>query len=70
MVHSSCTDMTQATVHLVIVLESRIQKSGTGANNFVKGDILVWLTKMTSWLVKLNHLQGCSQIFRLDQTEN
>ena len=35
-VHSGCTDPTQATVHLVIVLVSRIQKSGTGDNNVVK----------------------------------
>ena len=28
-VHSGCTDPTQATARLVIVLESRIQKSGT-----------------------------------------
>ena len=35
-VHSSCTDPTQATVRLVIVLVSRIQKSGTGDNNSVK----------------------------------
>ena len=30
------TDPTQATARLVIVLASRIQKSGTGDNNFVK----------------------------------
>ena len=35
-VHSGCTDPTQATARLVIVLASRIQKSGTGDNNFVK----------------------------------
>ena len=35
-VHSGCSDLTQATVHLVIALASRIQKSGTGDNNFVK----------------------------------
>ena len=35
-VHSGCTDPTQATARLVIVLGSRIQKSGTGNNNFVK----------------------------------
>ena len=34
--HSSCTDPTQATARLVIVLVSRIQNSGTGDNNFVK----------------------------------
>ena len=33
---SGCTGLTQATAHLVIVLVSRIQKSGTGDNNFVK----------------------------------
>ena len=35
-VHSACTDPTKATARLVIVLESRIQKSGIGDNNFVK----------------------------------
>ena len=34
-VHSGCTDPTQATARLVIVHESRIQKSGTANNNFV-----------------------------------
>ena len=33
---SGCTGLTQATANLVIVLVSRIQKSGTGDNNFVK----------------------------------
>ena len=35
-VHSGCTDPIQATIRLVIILVSRIQKSGTGDNNFVK----------------------------------
>ena len=35
-VHSGCTDSTQATARLVIILLSRFQKSGTGDNNFVK----------------------------------
>ena len=35
-VHSGCTVPTQATARLVIVLVSKIQKSGTGNNNFVK----------------------------------
>ena len=35
-VHSGCSDATQATARLVIVLVSRIQKSGTGDNNFVE----------------------------------
>ena len=35
-VHSGCTDPTQATARFVIVLASRIQKSGTGDNDFVK----------------------------------
>ena len=35
-VHSGCTDPTQASARLVIVLVSRIQKSGTGDSNFVK----------------------------------
>ena len=36
-VHSGCTDLTQATARLVIVLESRIQRAVLpGDNNFVK----------------------------------
>ena len=34
--HSSCTDPTQATARLVIVIVSRTQASGTADNNFVK----------------------------------
>ena len=36
MVHSGYTNLTQGTARLVIVLVSRLQKSGTGNNNFVK----------------------------------
>jgi len=36
MVHSGCTDLTQAIAHLVIVHVIGIQKSFTGDNNFVK----------------------------------
>ena len=36
-VHSGCTDPTQATARLVIVLVSRIQKSGTGDNILSNG---------------------------------
>ena len=39
-VHSGCTDPNQATTLLVIVLVSRIQKSGTGDNNFDKWIVL------------------------------
>ena len=35
-VHSGCTDPTQATAQLIIVLVSMIQNSGAGDNNFVK----------------------------------
>ena len=35
-VHSGCTDLTQATARLVIVLVSRIQQGGTRDSNFVK----------------------------------
>ena len=35
-VHSDCTDPTQGTARLVIVLVSRMQKRGAGDNNFVK----------------------------------
>ena len=49
-VHSGCTDQTQATTHLVIVLVSRMPKSGTGDNQRKlsngKGH-LVWLIKIS-----------------------
>ena len=35
-VHSGCTDPTQATAQMIIVLASTIQNSGAGDNNFVK----------------------------------
>ena len=35
-VHSGCTDQTQATTHLVIVVVSRMQKNCTGDSNFHK----------------------------------
>ena len=61
-VHSGCTDPTQATACLLIVLVSRIQKSGTGDNNLVKWkDISVRPTEMTR-PVKMDHLQRWSQI--------
>ena len=41
-VHFGCTDPTQATAHLVIVLASRIQKSSTGDNNVVKWKGTFW----------------------------
>ena len=67
---SSCTDPTQATAHLVIVLVSRIQNSGTRDNNFVKWkrDISVPLTEMTR-PVKVDNLQSWSRIFRSNQTQ-
>ena len=57
-VHSGFTDPFQATACLLIVpAASRIQKSGTGDNNFVKWKGLsVGPTEM-SGLVKVNHLQ-------------
>ena len=42
MAHSGCTDPTQATARLVIVLVGRIQKSGTGDNNFAKCKGTFW----------------------------
>ena len=69
-VHSGFTDPFQATACLLIVPSaSRIQKSGTGDNNFVKWKGLsVGPTEM-SGLVKVNHLQRLSQIFPSDRTE-
>ena len=64
-VHCGCTDPTQATARLVIVHVSRIQKSGTGDNNFVN-----WKkTFRSDRTVKVDHLQSWFQIFRSDQTE-
>ena len=59
-VHSGCTDPNQGTARLVIVLVSRIQKSGTGDNNSVKSDRNHRIG---------DHLLRCSQIFRSDRTE-
>ena len=59
MVHSGCTDPTQATARLVIVLVSKMQKSGTRNNNFVKWKGTFGPTDLQRW----------SQIFRSDQTE-
>ena len=42
MEHPSYTDPVQATGRLVIVLVSRIQKSSTGDNNFVKRQETFW----------------------------
>ena len=70
-VHSGFTDPLQGTACLLIVpAASRIQTwSGTGDNNFVKWKGLsVGPTEM-SGLVKVNHLQRLSQIFRSDCTE-
>ena len=51
MIHLGCTDQTQATVHLVIVLP-RIQKSGTGDDNFLNGKerrMVILVTSVTVW---------------------
>ena len=55
---------------LVIVLVSKIQKSGTEDNNFCQmgRDTSVRPTEMTR-PVKVDHLQNWSRIFRSDQTE-
>ena len=71
MVHFGCTDPTQATARLVIVLESRIQKSGTAwGQQFcqTERDISVWPTEMTR-PVRVDHLQSWSRKFRSGQTE-
>ena len=41
-----CTDLTQATARLVIVLLSRIQKSGTGGSNFFKWKGTLWSNQL------------------------
>ena len=48
-VHSGCTDPTQATVHLVNVLLSRIQNSGNGDNNFDKWKGTFGQTERDKW---------------------
>ena len=68
-----CTPVaqTQPKPQHVNVLVSRIQKSSTRDNNFVRWssrDILVWPTKMTR-PVKVDYLESWSRIFRSDQTE-
>ena len=59
------TDPTRATSRLVIDLESRIQKSDTGDNSFVKWKGTVWSDRP----VKVDHLQSWSRKFWSDQTE-
>ena len=70
MVHSGCTDPTQATARLVIVLIGRIQKKRYWGQQFcqMEGDISVRPTEMTR-PVKVDHLQSWYRIFRSDQTE-
>ena len=63
-VHSVCTDPTQATARLNIVLVRRIQKSGTRENNFVKME-----RDNSVGPTEVDHLQRCSQIFQSDRTE-
>ena len=70
-VHSGCTETTQATARLVIVLESRIQKSGTAwGQQFCQTEryISVRPTEMAR-PVKEDHLQSWSRKFKSDQTE-
>ena len=60
-VHSGCTDQTQPTARLVIVLErSRAQKISAGDNTFAK-----WKGTFRS----KSHLQSWSRIFGSDQSE-
>ena len=70
-VHSGYTDRAQATARLVIVLVSRIQKSGTGDKRFVKWQGTFRSDRPTEMTrpVKVDHLQRWSQIFRSDGTE-
>ena len=70
-IHSGYTDPTQATARLVIVLVSRIQKSGTGDNNFVKwkGTFRSYRPTEMTRPVKVDHLKRWSQIFRSERTE-
>ena len=69
-VHPGCTDPTQSTARL-IVLVRRIQNSGTGDNNFVKwkGTFRSDRPTETTGPVKVDHLQSWSRIFRSDQIE-
>ena len=70
MVHSSCTDPTQATARLVGVLVSRRAVVGTTILSNGKGHVgpSDQPTEMTR-PVKVDHLQSWSRIFRSDQTQ-
>ena len=71
-VHSGCTHPTQTTTRLVIVLLSRIQKIGSGDNNFVKWKGTFWSDlppPLSDQTGQVDHLQSWSQIFRSDRTE-
>jgi len=69
--YSACTDPTQATARLVIVLVRRKQKIGTGDNNIVKWEgafrsiISLRPTEVTK-PVKVDQLQSWYRIFRSD----
>ena len=66
-VHSGWTDPTQAigTLDMVIVIVRRIQKSGTGDNNFVNSVRPIEITGP----VKVDHFRSWSRILRSDQTK-
>ena len=54
----------------LVILVSRMQKSVTEDNNFVKWTRTFWSDqKKMSWPVKVDHLQRWSRIFRSDRIE-
>ena len=69
-VHSSgCTNPIQATPHLVIVLVSNIQKSGTGDNNLQNGKGNFGPTNRNDRIGQVDYLQRWYQMFQSDRTE-
>ena len=69
-VHSGCTDPTQTSPRLGIVRVSRIQKSGTGDNNFVKWKG-TFRSNQPKWAdrSKWTTFKGGPIIFRSNRTE-
>ena len=69
-VHSSgCTNPTQATPRLVIVLVSNIQKSGTGDNNLQNGKGNFGPTNRNDWIGQVDYPQRWSQVKCSGRTE-
>ena len=64
-----CTNPTQATEHLVVVLVSRIQKGSARDNNFFKGKGEFGPTDRNDQTGQSGSLQRWSKILRSDRTK-